>query len=408
VQSLVCKEKELYFRKKQKTTPSDLRSATPQEGNFSVNLFYPFQWFLRWSELGYRQGKNNTIWVDFNPWNYLSGEKMVMDFFDTIDNRLAKIYGHGLGKKLNKYVNLLTSTVSPTFLGLAEKFGGWELGLNPAQQSKDLGSLKSEIEDKLRTIEEKIVIVIDDIDRLPPEMVLIILRLVGITANFPNIFFILAMDYDKIEAIVQKVLGEQYQNYLQKIVNERVGVPKWGYEELGEILDKNLKNFYSSDFLNKKIQRLVKGYGKLLLQKYYIWSFVKLAQEIEKKYEKNNEYQDIFPDFYKKEPGLVGSYRGNHSHLTDVISVAPLIRKEIKISDFDNVLAFADYIFDLKTFRKRMDVNTTIPYFFYQKQTMAKLENISGRNKKIVFGSNIMTGNQLESELSKPLFFIHL
>jgi hypothetical protein len=290
VASLVCKEKEFknikintekwIFKKKLKFFYSLI-----EETNFKY--FNPLFW-LQSIDLINRQGENNTVWIDFNPWNYLSGEKIVEDFFDTLDNRLDKIYGHGLGKKLSKYVNLLTSTVSPTFLGLADKFGGWEFGLNPLSSNSDLGSLKSDIENKLRSIKEKIVIVIDDIDRLPPEMVLIVLRLVGITANFPNIFFILAMDYDKVEKIVQKELGEQYQNYLQKIVNERVAVPKWEYEDLEKMFNHYTKNaveeFGKLEGLEgfnswQEFEGKIKNEKNLIFENYMIVSFFKYREK---------------------------------------------------------------------------------------------------------------------------------
>ena len=201
-------------------------------------LHKPIEIFRDYLNLKNHQGPNDIIWIDFNPWNYLSSEKMVMDFFETLDSRIGKIYGKGLGKNLTKYVNLLTSVASPSFAGI----NGLGLTLNPIESTKALGTLKQNIQNKLSSIKEKIVIVIDDIDRLPPEMVLIVLRLVGITANFPNIFFVLAMDYDKVEKIVQRELGEEYQNYLQKIVNERVEVPKWGYEELEKLFEKYTHN----------------------------------------------------------------------------------------------------------------------------------------------------------------------
>ncbi|MFM5955983.1 MAG: P-loop NTPase fold protein, partial [Dolichospermum sp.] len=84
VESLVTKKEEFRFRDK-KTTPS-ADAATPQEGNFTKN---PLQAFLQWADLGFRQGKNEVIWIDFNPWNYITSEKLIVDFFDTLENRIS-------------------------------------------------------------------------------------------------------------------------------------------------------------------------------------------------------------------------------------------------------------------------------------------------------------------------------
>jgi hypothetical protein len=249
-ESLISKEKEFKLWEN-KSTPSakaatssdesslgrpELYQSSP-EGNFIRN---PIKWFFQWSGLGYRQGEKDIIWIDFNPWNYIAGEKLIMDFFDTLENRISQIYGNGFHKIMSKYVSLLIST-KPSFLGVDFNFE-----FNPLKQDQDLAVLKDKISERLSSIKEKIVIVIDDIDRLPPEIVLTVLRLVGISANFPNIIFILAMDYDKVEKIVQKELGEQYQNYLQKIVNERVQIVGWKYKELEEIF-----NFYTKEAIER-------------------------------------------------------------------------------------------------------------------------------------------------------------
>jgi hypothetical protein len=208
---------------------------------------------LIWLGISHRQGQHGFIWIDFNPWNYLSGEKMVVDFFETLDNRISKIYGHKLGHKLTKYLSLLIKT-SPKIFGVSLDFS-----YNPFKQNLELESLKKEVAQSLNSIKEKILIVIDDVDRLPPETVLTVLRLVGITANFPNVFFILAMDYHKVEKIVQEKLGQQYQNYLQKIVTERIPLPKWSYSELEKIFES-----YTSNAI-QEIEELTK-FGEKSLQ----------------------------------------------------------------------------------------------------------------------------------------------
>lgn len=196
------------------------------------------------------------IWVDFNPWNYLSGEKMILDFFKTLDKRIREIYLHGLGSNLKKYINLLSVSHSAKLLDI------FNLNIELAQNTSkaDLASLKQDIETKLGSIKERIIIVIDDIDRLPPDMVLIILRLVGITANFPNIFFILAMDYKKIGRLIIQELGKDYENYLQKIVNENISLPSWSA--------KDLRKFFWHYTLNarEEFQNLTDAKGKKIVK----------------------------------------------------------------------------------------------------------------------------------------------
>ena len=85
------------------------------------------------------------------------------------------------------------------------------------------GSLKNNIDDSLKKNNNKIVFIIDDIDRLPKEKISIIMQLVKSIANFNNVIYILS--YDK--KIVENALMEEYHSdhYLDKIVQVRVPIP---------------------------------------------------------------------------------------------------------------------------------------------------------------------------------------
>ena len=79
-----------------------------------------------------------------------------------------------------------------------------------------LDDLKSKVSEHLRETNQKIVVVIDDVDRLDPDEIRMMMKLVRSIADFSNIIYILCYD----DEIVEKALttdeyrGHDYQGYI--------------------------------------------------------------------------------------------------------------------------------------------------------------------------------------------------
>ena len=102
-----------------------------------------------------------------------------------------------------------------------------------------LDDLKSKVSEHLRETNQKIVVVIDDVDRLDPDEIRMMMKLVRSIADFSNIIYILCYD----DEIVEKALTtNEYRghDYLQKIINLPVRVP----EIKGYIAAEELKAHY--------------------------------------------------------------------------------------------------------------------------------------------------------------------
>lgn len=63
---------------------------------------------------------------------------------------------------------------------------------------EDSNVFKSKIADKLKDIDSKIVVAIDDIDRLDSNELFEVLRLIRNTANLPNLIFLVTYDKDYV------------------------------------------------------------------------------------------------------------------------------------------------------------------------------------------------------------------
>ncbi|MBB3910876.1 P-loop NTPase fold protein [Sphingomonas desiccabilis] len=102
-------------------------------------------------------------------------------------------------------------------------FGEW-LGREPA--AKSLETLRARLEAALKALDHRIIVTIDDIDRLEPAEMLELLRLVRSVGDLPNILYLLCYDSAILaHGVSQAAQVEDGQAYLEKIVQLTVPVP---------------------------------------------------------------------------------------------------------------------------------------------------------------------------------------
>ena len=77
----------------------------------------------------------------------------------------------------------------------------------------------------LKESKSRIVIMIDDIDRLTDEQIKLIFQLVSSVASFPNITYLLSYDKDIVVKALNDVQGKNGEEYLEKIVQLSFDVP---------------------------------------------------------------------------------------------------------------------------------------------------------------------------------------
>jgi len=130
---------------------------------------------------------------------------------------LLDAYGEGLAA-------LKAVPVVGSWAGLAGS-GGKLVGRLIKRKAKDgLTAQRSQLREALARLDSPIVVIIDDIDRLQPQEILDILRLVRLTGNFPNLIYLLAFDRGRVELILNQQ-GFEGGPYLEKIVEYAYDVP---------------------------------------------------------------------------------------------------------------------------------------------------------------------------------------
>lgn len=182
---------------------------------------------------------NNVIPIWFNPWRFEDEVQLLRNFFRT----LADAIHRSLLSKKEQFGELLSNYGAGLLSVFSFKVGdqatGGQVEFNLREAAKEIGSTLSSVElDELRNRigkllhEEgkRIVVFMDDIDRLDRAEIQTVFKLVKLSADFANTAYVLAFD----EEIVASSLAEKYasgkkedgRRFLEKIVQVPLHMPK--------------------------------------------------------------------------------------------------------------------------------------------------------------------------------------
>lgn len=113
--------------------------------------------------------------------------------------------------------------------------------------SKTVSEQKNKIVKLLKSREQKILVIIDDIDRLTPSEILQVFRIVRNNADFPYVTYLLSFDKTVVEVSLDSVLGTKNEgvqyghDFIEKIINIDFTLPEPSFFVLKEYLYDQLK-----------------------------------------------------------------------------------------------------------------------------------------------------------------------
>lgn len=176
-----------------------------------------------------RLSNSGTILVEYNPWLLSGVEELVDGLFREINAKLNKkgVKYRAAIDKIIDYGEMLTPLTSVPVVG------AWANGvLMPFQVMAKHRSLrttsvveqKEQVAEALTNIDSSIVVIVDDIDRLDRSEIREIFKLVRLTANFPNVIYLLSFDRIRVENALAED-GVPGRAYLEKIVQNGLELP---------------------------------------------------------------------------------------------------------------------------------------------------------------------------------------
>jgi len=218
-----------------------------------INLFYNFFKALR-KLFSFWFLKNQYIEIRFSPWDCSDKNQIFKEYL----------------KSLAKDLFLFSPTVSSLLLTYSKEITGVNLAplakaVNPYS---NIATLKQEITNILEHSNKRIIVVIDDFDRIHCNEIFNMLKLIGSIANFPNIVNIVAYDKDYISEELKecfkdkKTSKDKINRYLQKIIQDELPLPKISHEKIFNIFMPKLDEIISDFDYNK--EELISNYKNTL------------------------------------------------------------------------------------------------------------------------------------------------
>lgn len=174
--------------------------------------------------------------VRFNPWVFSGTEDLIGRFFGELMNRLGKNPGplRNIASRLGSYAGALSGgaglipgvgSTASTLLRSAEQVASL------AGQGKTLEERRDALVEALAEFDGRIVVFLDDLDRLTDTEIREIVRLVKLVGDLPRVTYILAFDRDRVEQALgapEKDPGrarDRGRAFLEKIVQSQHDIP---------------------------------------------------------------------------------------------------------------------------------------------------------------------------------------
>jgi hypothetical protein len=193
---------------------------------------------------------DSVIVIPFNPWNFESEGQLIRAFFDTLSDAIGKSLttkAEELGKFLGKYGGVLSLASLP----FGVDAGGAATTIGERLSNVELDELRARVGKILVDAGKRVVVFIDDIDRLDRREVHAILKLIKLSASFQNTSYVLAFDDDMVAAS----LGDRYgagnvaagRSFVEKIIQIPLHLPdaepedlrQLAFEGVDEVLSRN-------------------------------------------------------------------------------------------------------------------------------------------------------------------------
>ncbi len=170
--------------------------------------------------------------VDFNPWMCQSAEQVTKDFFTTLRKNLSQRHP-ALSNPIKKYARQLRAITLPVF-------GNISIELDFNTSDKSLLEMKQNLSRKFSMLEEPVVVVIDDLDRLDSSEVFEVLRLIRNTADLSNMIYLVAYDKNYITKLLENKHISDPVAYLEKIFQLEIQLPLVSDDSVWTTLKKSL------------------------------------------------------------------------------------------------------------------------------------------------------------------------
>lgn len=199
------------------------------------------------SESAKQNDDKKPIVMRFNPWNYSDQNQLVAQFFIQLSAALNRTDYASDAKKAGEKVKIYADFFKPftlvpiigpyaiSFSEVLKSIGSAAENWGEAR-SKDIDAIRKELNGLLENQPHKIIVVIDDIDRLNNTEIRQVFQLIKTLGDFPNTIYLLAFDRNVVINALKKVQEGSGEEYLEKIIQIPFEIPLISKQEVEQLL----------------------------------------------------------------------------------------------------------------------------------------------------------------------------
>lgn len=184
----------------------------------------------------YLSKDDSVVIVDFNPRESTDVSCIQMDFLSELSNKLKEFHT-GAQHVMKHYMKDLRVLADDTV---------WSKVID-ATRFADTELSKKSVEAVINQINKKVVVFIDDFDRLTGEEIIEVLKVIDKNGSFKRTVFISAYDKVYVNAVLRKYLGDETtRDFTDKYFHLELRLP-------------DRKQFHKNGFLQRRMHALVDG-----------------------------------------------------------------------------------------------------------------------------------------------------
>jgi len=200
------------------------------------------------------------IIMGFNPWWFSGQENLAKAFLNQLlavlpaeDKKFDR-----LREPLSEIAECTGAVLDLALMtpGIGSKFGE-SVGKKIRKIPRDMATLKEDISETLKDVGKRILIIIDDIDRLTPEETHLLFTTIKALTDFPYVTYLLAFDRHVVVKALERYQGSSAEKFLEKIIQVPFKMPAVDEDSL------------SAFFLNQLSRKLGKTPRALLDKRYW-------------------------------------------------------------------------------------------------------------------------------------------
>jgi hypothetical protein len=151
----------------------------------------------------------------FNPWWFSGSNRLVAAFLQQLGAAISR-------PTVKETLGTATTALDRLSVAVAKPGAG---GLSEDPAARDIELIRNEIDSIFAKSERRVLIMMDDIDRLTPDEMSQLLLIVRAVADFPNTTYVLSFDYEVVVEAIGNKLGVDGRTYLEKVVQLQIDVP---------------------------------------------------------------------------------------------------------------------------------------------------------------------------------------